>query len=277
MVRCLPLIEILEFVLLHKLPNSTQVSEEVFLTIGSVVNILDENFAKYVNEQLIDCLLAGMRNWQDYKSCLVCVGMVGDIARAIGKKIIPYCDAIVRVLLDDVRNVELDRSVKPAILSCFGDIAMSILGDFTRYTDYVFQILEQACGTVASTTITDVNDIDLIDYVCDFCMGIFEAYSGIIHGFSEHKDGVNMLFNQLNSIIPLILYIAHNKEILQNDALERNAIGCLGDLFQNLDKEKTKEYARNNLVRQFVEDCKSSNEDEIKKKIAYWVSELMTK
>ena len=36
------------------------------------------------------------------------------------------------------------RSVKPHVISLFGDIAMAIEGDFDRYTSIVFGILKQA-------------------------------------------------------------------------------------------------------------------------------------
>jgi len=237
------------------------VSEEVFLTIGVIVNTLDDNFQKYVNEELIGCMIEGMRNWRDYKSCKVCIGVVGDMARSVGKNILKYCDEIVRALLDNVRNEDLDRSVKPAILSCFGDIAMAIKGDFVRYANYVFQILEQACQSVTSIPVLDDGDFDLLEFVCDFCMAILESYSGIIHGLDESKDLRNVIAPQLNFIAPLIIYITQNRNFLQNESLEKAAIGCLGDLFQNLEKEKTIEFAKINVIQEFVQICKSSNDD----------------
>jgi len=259
-----------------KSQTGSYVSEEVFLTVGVLVNLLEDSFQKYVNDQFFECMIIGMRNWQDYKSCKVCIGVVGDIARSVGKKILKYCDEIVRTLLDDVRNVDLDRSVKPAILSCFGDISMAIRGDFVRYVEYVFQILEQACQTVASITIVDVNDDDLLDFVIDFCMAILESYSGIIHGLDETKEHNNVIAGQLKYIATLIVYIAQNRHILQNESLEKAAIGCLGDLFQNLEKDKTAEFAKVSPIREYVEICKKSDDEEIKR-IGQWVYENMPK
>jgi len=149
---------------------------------------------------------------------------------------------------------------------------MSIRGDFIRYVDYVFQVLEQACRTVCEIALTDLNDFDLIDYVCDFCMGIFEAYSGIIHGLDESKN-IEKLVPQLNIIMEFIVYIAKNKNVLRNPQLEKAAIGTLGDIFQSLGNQ-AKEYANNNLIQEFVRSCKSSNDGEISK-IAQWVHEIM--
>jgi len=261
----------------HILTNQTGplVAEEVFLTIGALVNIMDNSFDKYVNNDLIECLIVGMRNWQDHKSCKVCIGLVGDISRAVGKKILTFCDDIVRGLLDDVRTVDLDRTVKPVILSCFGDIAMAIKGDFIRYASFVFLILEQACQTVVSIPL-DANDVDLLEYVCDFCIAILDSYSGIIHGVDDIKDQniINLVTGQLNYVVPLLIYIAQNINLLKNDELEKAAIGCLGDLFQGLEEEKTKEIAKNNIIEQFIDSCTASNDEEVKK-IGFWVSEMM--
>jgi importin subunit beta-1 len=52
--------------------------------------------------------------------------VVGDISRALEDKILPFCDGIMTVLLKDLSNSQLNRSVKPPIFSCFGDIALGI-------------------------------------------------------------------------------------------------------------------------------------------------------
>jgi len=132
--------------------------------------------------------------------------------------------------------------------------------------------LEQACHTVGEIAITDPNDFDKIDYVSDFCMGIFEAYSGIIYGLEESKN-IDKVSPQLNIIMEFILYIANNKNVLRNPQLEKSAIGTLGDLFQSVGTQ-TKDYAKNKIIQEFVRNCKASNDGEISK-IGQWVTETM--
>jgi len=109
-----------------------------------------------------------------------------------------------------------------------------------------------------------------------FCQAILDSYSGIIHGLDEVKDPtvLNLIVAQLNYIAPLIIYIAQNCTILQNEDLEKATIGCLGDLFQVFDQEKTKELAKIPIIKQFVSSCMASTDDEIKK-IGYWVNETI--
>lgn len=54
-------------------------------------------------------LAFGLRNWEEYQVCSVAVGVVGDICRAIGDKILPYCDEIVTLLLGNLQ-VRCDRT-----------------------------------------------------------------------------------------------------------------------------------------------------------------------
>jgi importin subunit beta-1 len=55
----------------------------------------------------------------------------------------PYCDDIVKALLELLQSQELNRRVKPAVLSTFSDIALALNGDFQRYASVVLLILQQ--------------------------------------------------------------------------------------------------------------------------------------
>ncbi len=66
--------------------------------------------------------------------------MLGDIASAIKKHLVPYCDRIMGQLMHNLQSPEVHRSVKPQILSCFGDIAMGIEEKFEKYIMHVLQV-----------------------------------------------------------------------------------------------------------------------------------------
>ena len=70
--------------------------------------------------------------------------MIGDICRAISKQILPHCDELMYLLLEDLANESVHRSVKPHILSVFGDIALAVGTDFTKYLDVILKTLQQA-------------------------------------------------------------------------------------------------------------------------------------
>ena len=87
--------------------------------------------------------------------CIAAVGVVGDICRAIGRQILPHCDEVMTVLLTNLSDANVHRSVKPHILGVFGDICLAIGSDFKKYFEVVLQMLQQA----ASAQIDKVNEI----------------------------------------------------------------------------------------------------------------------
>lgn len=61
--------------------------------------MLGENFLKYM-EPLKPILYMGLRNFDEYQVCQAAVGVVGDLGRNIGSKVLPYCDDIMTILLE---------------------------------------------------------------------------------------------------------------------------------------------------------------------------------
>lgn len=84
------------------------------------------------------------------------------------------------VLLSNLGDNSVHRSVKPQILSVFGDMALATGPEFRKYLDHVLQTLMQA-----SQAQVDRSDYDMIDYLNELREGCLEAYTGIIQGRAE--------------------------------------------------------------------------------------------
>lgn len=52
-------------------------------------------------------LLSALQNADEYQVCCVAVGLVGDISRALGPKMMPYCDRIITHLLQNLQSRDL--------------------------------------------------------------------------------------------------------------------------------------------------------------------------
>lgn len=102
---------------------------------------IDENF--YVN----------------LKVCGTAVGLTGDIFRALKLKALPYCDEIMTLLIENLGDSSVHRSVKPQILSVFGDIVLSIGPEFKKYLDVVLATLTQASQAQVSCPLKTLHQI----------------------------------------------------------------------------------------------------------------------
>ena len=109
--------------------------------------------------------------------CHAAVGLVGDICRSVGNKVLQWSDEVMEVLLTNLSDNSVHRSVKPQILSVFGDMALATGPQFRKYLDHVLQTLMQA-----SQAQVDRSDYDMLDYLNELREGCLEAYTGIIQG-----------------------------------------------------------------------------------------------
>lgn len=71
-----------------------------------MANIVENDFEKYMND-LGPHLLNALQHAEEYQVCSVAVGLVGDISRALGPKILPFCDRIVTLLLQNLQSRDL--------------------------------------------------------------------------------------------------------------------------------------------------------------------------
>jgi importin subunit beta-1 len=63
---------------------------------------------------------------QEWQVCQVSVGVLGDVCRAIEDQVAPYTENIMRILLRNLESNDVQRNIKPQILSAFGDVALAI-------------------------------------------------------------------------------------------------------------------------------------------------------
>lgn len=135
--------------LLSAAPKHSTIQEDVFLAIGALTTALETEFARYL-ETFAPFLFSALQNHEEYQLCSIAVGLIGDICRSLGPQSAAYCDQFMNTLLQNLQSPVLHRNVKPAILSCFGDIALAIEGQFANYLDVTMGVLAQACNIRAS-------------------------------------------------------------------------------------------------------------------------------
>ncbi|XP_043288771.1 importin subunit beta-1 isoform X2 [Venturia canescens] len=202
------------------------VQEDALMAVSTLVEVLSDGFLKYM-DAFKPYLCLGLKNYAEYQVCCAAVGLTGDICRALRNKMLPYCDEIMTLLLDNLGNETVHRSVKPQILSVFGDVALSIGPEFKKYLDVVLLTLAQA-----SQANVDRSDYDMVDYLNELRVGVLEAYTGITQGLrgdgATPSPDVALVEPHVPFIITFITSIALDRE-LSEEAMAAS-IGLLGDL-----------------------------------------------
>ncbi|XP_066250880.1 importin subunit beta-1 isoform X2 [Euwallacea similis] len=202
------------------------VQEDALMAVSTLVEVLGEGFLKYM-DAFKPFLYLGLKNHQEYQVCGTAVGLTGDIFRALKLKMLPYCDEIMTLLLENLGEHSVHRSVKPQILSVFGDIVLSIGPEFKKYLEVVLATLAQA-----SQAQVDRSDFDMVDYLNELREGVLDAYTGIIQGLKgdgpSPSPDVALLESHIPFIVQFITIVAQDAE--HSDGTVAVAAGIVGDL-----------------------------------------------
>jgi len=259
----------MQVILLFRSKRDSGVYEEGLLVVGAVANVVGGSFNKYMQD-LLPHLLTSLINTAEYQVCNVAVGVVGDIARALGPAMQEHSDRIVHTLLENLKNKDLDRSVKPSILSAFGDIALAVGPYFEKYIEPVLSMLKQASETVMKTTLKQ-DDYDLIEYINLLREGICEAYTASIQSVNQQKGGADKISQYLPSLFSFISHVA--RDPLRSEAVTRGAVGIIGDLATTF-TIKVKPFMQQQTVQELIKDCFQNSESKESKEVAAWAQQV---
>ncbi|KAG1714873.1 Importin subunit beta-1 [Nymphon striatum] len=201
----------------------------------SVMNALLKMFASTTKSggvqedalMAVSTLVEGMFISYWYQVCLAAIGLTSDLCRAVNAKFAPYCDEIMNLLLGILCNTDLDKAIKPQILSLFADIALAIGSKFDSYMSVVLQTLHHASMVQIEKT-----DFDMIDYMNSLRQSCLECYSGIVHCFKNDpaafSENIKLLESEMNFIVQFVIASVNDPD--HSEELICNAIGLIGDL-----------------------------------------------
>ena len=235
-------------------------------TVDALAYACDGNFEKYV-DALFPFIDIGLKNHEEYEVCNVTVGVVGDLCRALDDKIVRWCDPIVSQLLTDLQSQQLHRSVKPPILSCFGDIALAIGPVFEKYLAYVAPMLQSATQLSMGQP---KDDEEMIDYNNALRNGIFEAYAGMLQGFKKDKSKIALLMQHAEFVLSFVEEVT--KDADRDEALTRAMVGVMGDMADTMDGIGQL-YSQKTFWKQLLQECMDPNQDSSLQETARWAHE----
>ncbi|GAA0168318.1 transporter [Lithospermum erythrorhizon] len=241
--------------------RSSTVHEEAMLAIGALAYAVGPEFGKYMSE-FFKYLEIGLQNFEEYQVCSISVGVVGDICRALDDKVLPYCDGIMTHLLKDLSSVELHRSVKPPMFSCFGDIALAIGEHFEKYIQYALPMMKSASEMVAQM---DPNDDEMVDYGNQLRRSIFEAYSGLLQGFKETKT--DLMLPHAQHLLQFIEIVSNDPQ--RDESVTKAAVAVLGDLADALGSNIKTMFKDPAVFSELLRECLESHDEQLKETAAW--------
>ncbi|KAF9404839.1 karyopherin beta [Podila epigama] len=252
--------------LLAAAPKHSTILEDAFLAIGALTTALDSEFHRYL-ESFSPFLFSALQNHEEYQLCSIAVGLIGDICRSLGPQSASYCNEFMNTLLQNLQSPVLHRNVKPAILSCFGDIALAIEGQFGAYLDVTMNVLSQACNIRASPT-----DYDMIDYVNQLREGIVDAYVGIVQGMKAGQRQ-DMLVNHLPHVFEFLNTIFNDPN--RSEAVLKNMIGLIGDLADSFPGGQIKSLLMADWIPACLKEGRNRHQPTVTKELARWAREMV--
>nr|XP_060500940.1 importin subunit beta-1 [Panthera onca] len=245
---------------------------DALMAVSTLVEVLGGEFLKYM-EAFKPFLGIGLKNYAEYQVCLAAVGLVGDLCRALQSNILPFCDEVMQLLLENLGNENVHRSVKPQILSVFGDIALAIGGEFKKYLEVVLNTLQQA-----SQAQVDKSDYDMVDYLNELREGCLEAYTGIVQGLKGDQENVHpdvmLVQPRVEFILSFIDHIAGDED--HTDGVVACAAGLIGDLCTAFGKDVLKLVEARPMIHELLTEGRRSKTNKAKT-LATWATKELRK
>ncbi|OVF07453.1 putative importin subunit beta-1 [Clavispora lusitaniae] len=228
-------------------PNAL-IEEDIFIAISAVCSAVGPEFLKYM-DSFIPYLTKALANVES-PTCSTAVGLVADLAQSLGPAISPYLNGLMEILGANLNNPTVKRELKPAIVSCFGDIA-SVLGE--NFQPYM-QVVMQICTELTSLAPTD-NTYESIDYVNSVKEAVLDCYVGVVSSLSSQPEA---LYTILGPVFRLIEQIAGDVELATNESTARSAVGLLGDIAAMYPDGQLKEFYSQEWITWFIKKTRSN-------------------
>ncbi|NWI70358.1 IMB1 protein, partial [Todus mexicanus] len=232
--------------------GSGGVQEDALMAVGTLVEVLGGEFLKYM-DAFKPFLGIGLKNYAEYQVCLATVGLVGDLCRALQSNILPFCDEVMQLLLE---NLGVSVYLLISQLVTVGLHAeKKVGGGRSRSSDY-----------------------DMVDYLNELREGCLEAYTGIIQGLKGDQENVHpdvmLVQPRVEFILSYIDHIAADED--HTDGVVACAAGLIGDLCTAFGKDVLKLVEARPMIHELLTEGRRSKTNKTKT-LATWATKELRK
>ncbi|NXN31114.1 IMB1 protein, partial [Nycticryphes semicollaris] len=253
--------------------GSGGVQEDALMAVSTLVEVLGGEFLKYM-DAFKPFLGIGLKNYAEYQVCLAAVGLVGDLCRALQSNILPFCDEVMQLLLE---NLGVSVYLLISWLVTVGLHAeKKVGGGRSRSVRHALKI--SVTERAPSPPVPFQSDYDMVDYLNELREGCLEAYTGIIQGLKGDQENVHpdvmLVQPRVEFILSYIDHIAGDED--HTDGVVACAAGLIGDLCTAFGKDVLKLVEARPMIHELLTEGRRSKTNKTKT-LATWATKELRK
>eukprot|EP00842_Homolaphlyctis_polyrhiza_P001071 jgi/Hompol1/1965/HPOL_002808-RA len=249
--------------------KSSTVMEDVFMVVSAIANNVDTDFNRYV-DAVVPFLCSALENAEEYQLCVIAIGLVGDMCRAINDQILPYCEQIMTRIAALLMNPEAHQTIKPACLSAMGDMALAIGGQFEIYLGGAMGCIQNLSTAMTYMPTSTAEQTDFLDELRE---GIAEAYVGILQGLKAGDK--SLLLQQYAHQIFMFLETCCVEQD-RPESLTRSVFGLLGDLAEVLPVGPSRQFFAQEWISESLKAVKTDRKVTTStREVCRWAREMV--
>ncbi|NWI11851.1 IMB1 protein, partial [Crypturellus soui] len=273
--------------------GSGGVQEDALMAVSTLVEVLGGEFLKYM-DAFKPFLGIGLKNYAEYQVCLAAVGLVGDLCRALQSNILPFCDEVMQLLLE---NLGVSVCLLISQLVTVGSHAEKKVGGgrsrSARHAPKISSVPRRAVlvlplqpstmrflrdVTKNSLLLPFQSDYDMVDYLNELREGCLEAYTGIVQGLKGDQENVHpdvmLVQPRVEFILSFIDHIAGDED--HTDGVVACAAGLIGDLCTAFGKDVLKLVEARPMIHELLTEGRRSKTNKTKT-LATWATKELRK
>ncbi|CAD7936040.1 unnamed protein product [Amoebophrya sp. A120] len=189
--------------------ENTHVLPDALMAVGLMIKKLGSNFEPYM-QRCVKYFQMGLQNYEDVQTCNMCTALIGNpLANNLRERFLPYSEQLIQLVINNVRQEDVDKKIKLSCICALGDVAMALGGKFAPALPQVGQVLQLAASVQVEDA--DLDSYDWIEYVNKLRETVLEAYISIAYGLSEGNE-LHQFKSWVTPILGLISIIVQDSK-----------------------------------------------------------------
>jgi len=248
--------------------------DDGMLALSHMISVMEERIVSHVPNAM-NFIGAGIQNPSSVALCSASVGALSDLLRVSPASVRANATQLVQLLLQHVADNELDRSLKPPILTLLGDIAFNLPDVFVPFLQPTLNALVQASKIMVDE---DPEDEDFVEFVEQLHVSVLEAYMALLQAYRDQAAQLHVLQPYMGEILEFVCRVSGSGGEV-DETVVRSAACVVGDachVFGAATKPYLMRPETQQLLKLFEQLTQEGGTDRHKEQLA-WLQSLYNK